>query len=66
MKRISLVWKERRVSADLPGHDGSTVVFRRFGGFVPAVDQSQRSRLRDSSPEVDICVLVPAAALRYI
>ena len=44
----------------------SASVSRRTGGVVPAVDPSQRSRLRDRSPEVDLCLFVPAAALRHI
>lgn len=30
------------------------------------MDQSQRSGPRDRAPQVDICVFVPAAALRHI
>lgn len=51
---------------DVIRNDGSAVVFSWCGRPVPSVDQSQRSRLRDRSPEVDICVSVPAAALRHI
>ena len=47
-------------------NDGFAIVFRWPGRYVPAVDQSQRSRLCDHSPEVDICLFVSPAALRHI
>ena len=39
---------------------------RRTGPVAAAVDPSQRSRVRGRSPEVDLCLFVPAAALRHI
>lgn len=46
--------------------DGPAAVPGRTGRHVPPVDQSQRSRLRDRPPEMDLRVSVPAAALRHI
>lgn len=45
---------------------GSAALSGRPGGHIPALDQSQRSRLCDRPPAMDICVFVPAAAVRYI
>lgn len=59
VKQLLLVWS--RSCTDR--HDGSAAVSGRSARPVPALDQSQRFRLRDRSPEVDICLLVPAAAV---
>lgn len=49
---------------DLSGSHGAAAVRLRFGPHVPAVDPSQGSRIRSGSPEVDICLPVPAASFR--
>lgn len=57
------VGRQRGIVPDLSGNHGAFAVRLWFASYLPTVDPSQRSRIRGGSPEVDICLPLPAASL---